>query len=56
MSMRTDVFIISFVHGSAGPNDRPVSELRESLRSVERLYLLLFVVTVVSFVAWVVPK
>jgi hypothetical protein len=55
-SARNDISRIRFVHGSVGPDDRPLSKLRESLRTVERLYLLLFVVTVVSFIALAVPK
>ena len=52
-SPRNDVSRIRFVHGSAGPNDAALSELRGSLRAVERLYFLVFVVTVVSFIGFI---
>jgi|SRR5688500_10281252 len=55
-SPRKDISRIRFVHGSAGPNDAPLSELRGSLRAAERLYFLVLVLTVVSFIAFAVPK
>jgi hypothetical protein len=53
-SSRNDISRARFVHGSTGPNDSSLSELRVSLRTSERLYLLAFLVTVMSFIAFAV--
>jgi hypothetical protein len=55
-SPRNGISRVRFVHGSAGTHDLSLSELKVSLRAVERLYLLVFIVTVTSLIALAVPK